>query len=118
MKNAEPVLLMDSWTDCDRDHEDEILEQIFADLRKKQQGIEQEAEARKYLFTVLAAGNVTADEEIDNTNSSLCDLDLAAYCVPYSPPVDDSPKPKPTRTGAELPLVFKEVCQSIYELRG
>lgn len=42
VKNAEPVLLMDSRTDCDRDREDEILEQIFADLRKKK-GIEQEA---------------------------------------------------------------------------
>ncbi|KAI6027777.1 hypothetical protein BKA83DRAFT_4233424, partial [Pisolithus microcarpus] len=55
VKNAEPGLLMDSWTDCDRNREDEILEQIFADSRKKQ-GIEQEAEAREYLFTVLAAG--------------------------------------------------------------
>ncbi|KAI6015482.1 hypothetical protein BKA83DRAFT_4342531, partial [Pisolithus microcarpus] len=52
VKNAEPVLLMDSWTDCDRNREDEILKQIFADLRKKQ-GIEQEAEAREYLSTVL-----------------------------------------------------------------
>ncbi|KAI6027767.1 hypothetical protein BKA83DRAFT_4233246, partial [Pisolithus microcarpus] len=55
VKNAEPGLLMDSWTDCDRNREDEILEQIFADLRKKQ-GIEQEVEAREYLFAVLAAG--------------------------------------------------------------
>ncbi|KAI6029256.1 hypothetical protein BKA83DRAFT_683539 [Pisolithus microcarpus] len=106
VKNAEPVLLMDSRTDCDRDREDEILEQIFADLRKKQ-NIEHEAEARKYLFTVLAAGI-----------SPLHGLDLPADCTPYSLPVDDLPKPKPTRTGAELTLVFKEVCQPIYELRG
>ncbi|KAI6111315.1 hypothetical protein F5141DRAFT_776336 [Pisolithus sp. B1] len=129
VKDAELVVLKDTWRDCDLDREDKILEQIFADLRAKQ-GINQEAEARKYFLTVLAAGNVMVDGKIDGTDSLLCMTDLPADCTSY--PL------KPTRTG-DLPslpplpspakrstvlhrthsrLVFKEVCQPIYEVRS
>ncbi|KIK13870.1 hypothetical protein PISMIDRAFT_688355 [Pisolithus microcarpus 441] len=114
VKIAEPVLLMDSWTDCDRDREDEILEQIFANLRKKQKSSKRPKLGN--IFSLLAAGNVTVDGKTDNTNSPLRGLDLPADRTPYPLPVDNLPKP--TRTGAELTLVFREVCQPIYELRG
>ncbi|KAI6094395.1 hypothetical protein F5141DRAFT_1224090 [Pisolithus sp. B1] len=36
VKDAELVVLKDSWRDCDRHRQDKILEQVFVDLRKKQ----------------------------------------------------------------------------------
>lgn len=56
---------------------------------------------------MLVAGNVTVGGKIDNTNNPLRGLDLPADCTPYSLPVDDLLKPKPTRTSAEPTLVFK-----------
>ncbi|KAI6017652.1 hypothetical protein BKA83DRAFT_211114 [Pisolithus microcarpus] len=139
VKDAEPVVLKDSWHDCDGDREDRIHEQIFADLRKKQ-GIEQEAEARKYFLTVLAAGNVMVDGKIDGTDSLLRMSDLPADCTSYPLLVDEFPKTKPTRPAeglipslpyvsspAKRPmvvhrthsrLVFKEVYQPIFEVRS
>ncbi|KAI6107333.1 hypothetical protein EV401DRAFT_1892135 [Pisolithus croceorrhizus] len=137
VKNAEPLVLKDSWRDCDRDREDIILEQIFADLWEKK-GSEQE-EAMKYFVTVLAAGNVMVDGKIDSTDSLLRGSDLPAERSFYPPPVDEVPKAKLIRSGegytptfpfvpcsteySKVPhrihsrLVFKEVCQPIYELR-
>ncbi|KAI6004745.1 hypothetical protein EDD15DRAFT_2155510 [Pisolithus albus] len=138
VKDAELVVLKDSWHECDGDREDRIHEQIFADLRKKQ-GIEQEAEARKYFLTVLAAGNVMVDGKIDGTNSLLRMSDLPADCTSYPLLFGEFPKTKLT-TPAEglipgLPyvssskqsivahrnhsrLVFKEVYQPIFEVQS
>lgn len=143
VKNAEPVVLKASWRDCDREREDKILKQIFAELRKKQ-GIEKEGEPRKYFLSVFAEGNVMADGKIDGTDSPLRGSNLLANCASYPLPdplpVDDLPKPKPTRTsegltpnfpcvpnsvkqskvchGTHSDLVFQEACQPIYEPRS
>ncbi|KAI6037151.1 hypothetical protein BKA83DRAFT_4486123 [Pisolithus microcarpus] len=137
--HAELVVLKDSWHDCDGDRQDRVHEQIFADLRKKQ-GIEQEAEVRKYFLTVLAAGNVMVDGKVDGTDSLLRMSDLPADCTSYPLLVDQFPKTKPTRPAEglipSLPyvsspakqsmvvhrthsrLVFKEVYQPIFEVRS
>ncbi|KAI6106368.1 hypothetical protein EDD16DRAFT_1745599 [Pisolithus croceorrhizus] len=114
LKDAELIVLKGTWRDYGRDYEDITFEQIFADLRKPK-GPKQEEEAKKHFLTVLAAGNVML-------------------------PVHEVPKEKPIRSGeglrptfpfvpcsaerskvphrAHSRLVFKEVCQPIYELRG
>ncbi|KAI6098863.1 hypothetical protein EDD16DRAFT_1226423 [Pisolithus croceorrhizus] len=139
VKDVVPVVLKDTWRDCDRDREDIILQQIFADLRKDK-GPEQEEEARKYFLTVLAAGNVIVDGKIDGTDTLLRGSELPPNFPSCSLPADDSPKPKPTRTDEGLSptfpcvscstkcskvrhrthsrLVFKEVCHPIYELHS
>ncbi|KAI6110909.1 hypothetical protein EDD16DRAFT_1522009 [Pisolithus croceorrhizus] len=113
VKDAEPVVLKDSWGDGDRDREDIILNQIFADLQKHK-GREQEEEARKYFLTVLAAGNVMVEGNIDNTDRLLRESDLPPDRS-YRLPVDEVPKQKPIRTHSRL--VFREVCQPLYELQ-
>ncbi|KAI6017109.1 hypothetical protein EDC04DRAFT_2902739 [Pisolithus marmoratus] len=137
VKDAELAILKDSWRDCDRDREDTILEQIFADLRNHK-GIEQANEARKYFLTVLAAGNVMVDGKIDGADSLLRISDLPADCTSYPLSVDELSTP--ARTGEGLSpsfpcvrgsakqsrlhhkihsrLVFKDVCQPMYELRS
>ncbi|KAI6140072.1 hypothetical protein EDD17DRAFT_1499862, partial [Pisolithus thermaeus] len=138
VKDAKPVVLKDSRRDCDRDREDIILNQIFADLQKHK-GPEQEEEARKNFLTVLAAGNVMVDGNIDSTDCLLRGSNLSTDRAPHPVPVDEVPKGKPIWSGeGSIPifrfapystkhsrvhhrthfrLVFKEVCQSIYELR-
>ncbi|KAI6111273.1 hypothetical protein F5141DRAFT_1214773 [Pisolithus sp. B1] len=137
VKDAKPVVLKDSRRDCDRDREDIILNQIFADLQKHK-GPEQEEEARKNFLTVLAAGNVMVDGNIDSTDCLLRGSNLSTDRAPHRVPVDEIPKEKPIRSGegftpifrfapystkrsrvhhrTRFRLVFKEVCQSIYEL--
>ncbi|KAI6017110.1 hypothetical protein EDC04DRAFT_2576906 [Pisolithus marmoratus] len=135
VKDAEHAILKDSWRDCDRDREDTILEQIFTDLRNHK-GIEQADEARKYFLTVLAAGNVMVDGKIDGADSLLRISDLPADCTSHPLPVDELSKPTwasegliPSSPYVPSPskhskvhhkihsrLVFKEVCQPIYEL--
>ncbi|KAI6140067.1 hypothetical protein EDD17DRAFT_1499893 [Pisolithus thermaeus] len=138
VKDAKPVVLKDSWREGDRDREDIILNQIFADLQNHK-GPEQEEEARKYFLTVLAAGNVMVDGNIDNTDRLLRESDLPPDRSSYRLPVDEVPKQKPIRSGEGLTptfpfvpcsaehskvphrthsrLVFREVCQPLYELR-
>ncbi|KAI6046783.1 hypothetical protein EDC04DRAFT_1249500 [Pisolithus marmoratus] len=138
VKDAEPAVLKDWWRDSDRDREDRILEQIFADLRNHK-GIEQADEARKYFLTVLAAGNVMVDGKIDGTDSLLRMFNLPTDCTWYPLPADELQQPIPTRTGVgRVPsfpwvvisakrsqvdhrthcrLVFKEVGYPIYEFR-
>ncbi|KAI6110903.1 hypothetical protein EDD16DRAFT_1809300 [Pisolithus croceorrhizus] len=113
VKDAEPVVLKDSWRDGDRDREGVILNRIFADLQKHK-GPEQEEEARKYFLTVLAAGNVMVDGNIDNTDRLLHESDLQPDHSSYQLPVDEIPKVKPIRT--HFRLVFREVCEPLYEL--
>ncbi|KAI6110910.1 hypothetical protein EDD16DRAFT_1897766 [Pisolithus croceorrhizus] len=139
VKDAKPVVLKDSWRDCDRDREDIILNQIFADLLKHK-GPEQEEEARKHFLTVLAAGNVMVDGKIDSTDCLLRGSDLSTDRTPHRLPAEEVPKGKPIRSGegstpifrfapystkhskvhhrTHFRLVFKEVCRSIYELRS
>ncbi|KAI6016804.1 hypothetical protein BKA83DRAFT_1976580 [Pisolithus microcarpus] len=135
--NAEPVVLKDSWSAHDQNREDEILVQIFDDLRQKN-GLEKETEAGKHFLTVLAAGNVIVDRKIDDAESFLRYPDrLPAGYGLHSLRADESPKPTWTGEGiipnfscvspsatqskthhrTHYRLVFKEVCQPIYELR-
>ncbi|KAI6111282.1 hypothetical protein F5141DRAFT_1113645 [Pisolithus sp. B1] len=137
VKDAKPVILKDSWRDGDWDCEDIILNQIFADLQNHK-GPEQEEEARKYFLTVLTAGNVMVDGNINNTDHVLHESDLPPDHSSYWLPVDEVPKQKPVRSGEGLTptfpfipcsaehskvphrthshLVFREVCQPLYEL--
>ncbi|KAI6111275.1 hypothetical protein F5141DRAFT_1046996 [Pisolithus sp. B1] len=138
VKDAKPVVLKDTWRDCDRDREDTILNRIFDDLREHR-GREQEEEARKYFLTVLAAGNVMVDGKTDSTDCLLRGSDLPTDRTPHRLPVDEVPE-KPIRSGEGFTpifrfapystkhskvhhrthsrLVFKEVCRPIYELRS
>ncbi|KAI5994284.1 hypothetical protein F5J12DRAFT_962663 [Pisolithus orientalis] len=136
--DAEPVVLKDSWRECDRDREDKILQKIFGDLRELK-GIEAENEARKYFLTVVEAGDVIVNGTVDGTASLLHASDLPADCPSYALPVDGKRKAKPTRSSEGLPpsfscvsgatnhskihhrihfrLVFQEICTPIYKLQ-
>ncbi|KAI6144040.1 hypothetical protein BKA82DRAFT_4179732, partial [Pisolithus tinctorius] len=133
-----PLVLKDSWRDCDREREDKILEQVFDDLRKLK-GIEAEEEARKYFLTIIDAGDVMVNGMIDGTANLLHGSDLPADCTSYVLSVDGILKAKPTWSSERLTpsfprvpgatmhskihhrihfrLVFKEVCTPIYELQ-
>ncbi|KAI6011080.1 hypothetical protein EDC04DRAFT_2610087 [Pisolithus marmoratus] len=134
VKAAEPVVLKDSWRD--RETEECILEQIFADLADHK-GVEQVDEARKYFLTVLAAGDVKVDGEIGGYPWPFPHGRSTTCCTSYPIPVDELPKSKPTRLDEGLPPIFPyipsptvrptihhrihthlEVGQPIYELRN
>ncbi|KAI6017557.1 hypothetical protein BKA83DRAFT_4128163 [Pisolithus microcarpus] len=127
VNNLEPILLKDSWRDHDWEHEDVILDQIFADLWIKQ-GIAKEAEARKCFLTILAVGNVMVNRKINNTDNLLQCPDLPADYTLYQLPVNKVPKLQQPRTGEGLTpvfswvppatkihshVVFKEICKPI-----
>ncbi|KAI5993502.1 hypothetical protein EDD15DRAFT_2529998 [Pisolithus albus] len=137
--NAEPLVLKDSWREVDRAREDQILGQIFDGLGKKYD-TKKVSEARKYFLTVLAAGDVIMDGKKDKTTSLLRDADeLPPDFGLHRLPADDLLEWKPTRSGEGLTpnfscvppsvknskihhrihyrLVFKEVCQPLYDLK-
>ncbi|KAI6021147.1 hypothetical protein EDC04DRAFT_2901404 [Pisolithus marmoratus] len=119
VKDAEPAVLKDCWRDSDRDREDTILEQIFTDLRNHK-GIHQADEARKYFLTVLAAGNVMVDGNIDGTDSLLCMSDLPTDCIGIRYLLTNyrrQNRPGLAKDSHQVSPASPEVCQPIYELR-
>ncbi|KAL4061808.1 hypothetical protein J3A83DRAFT_3097774 [Scleroderma citrinum] len=133
------VVVKDSWRECDRKREDEILAEIFSNLEKAK-GKETAEEDMKYFLTVLQASDVTVDGKKDDTSQLLHHLFLPADCSWYT----ISPSPGLSRTRhtssvgcppsynsrrhASKPLkiyhrthgriVFKEVCTPLFELRN
>ncbi|KAI5993511.1 hypothetical protein EDD15DRAFT_2576181 [Pisolithus albus] len=138
VRNAEPLVLKDSWRELGRAREDEILGQIFDGLGKKY-GTKKVSEARDYFLTVVAAGDVMVHGEKDQTTSLLRDADeLPPDLGLHRLPADDLPEWEPTRSSEGLTpnfssvspsveklqihhrthyrLVFKEVCEPIHDL--
>jgi len=130
-----PVAIKDTWRASDREREDVILNEIFADMAKVMDKAEVE-DVQKHFLTVRDAGDVVIKGKVDDT---LCLLrgenppsDCKMYEIPpEEPPSTDKLSKETTTTHTTVPpvadfkvshrvhirIVFKEICETLYSVR-
>ena len=130
-----PVAIKDTWRSWDREREDVILGQIFADM-----GEAKAKDAQKHFLTVLDVDDVVIDGKQDDTLRLLGGQNPPSDCTmhevpPEEPPSADKVSKETTASHTTVPevadfkvthrvhvrIVFKEVCETldlVRDLRG
>ena len=128
------VVIKDTWRAWDRDREDVILKEIFADMVKVDKAAAKDAQ--KHFLTVLDAGDVMIEGKVDDTFCLLRGENPPSDCRMYEVPPEEPPssdklskETTPTRTTVpvvadfkvthrvHIRIVFKEVCETLYAVR-
>ncbi|KIJ10691.1 hypothetical protein PAXINDRAFT_101953 [Paxillus involutus ATCC 200175] len=131
------VVIKDAWRDLDRDREDQILQKILNDI-----GQDKAEDAKKYFLTVLRAEDVSIKGGTDDTRQLLHGATTWGDCSWHDVWPDKEPSRRShlssvghapaclTRQGIppaasaniqhkiHFRIVFKEVCQPIFELKS
>ena len=130
-----PVAIKDTWRASDREREDVILNEIFADMAKVMDKAEVE-DVQKHFLTVRDAGDVVIKGMVDDTLCLLRGENLPSDCKMYEippeePPSTDKLSKETTTTHTTVPsvsdftvshrvhirIMFKEVCETLYAVR-
>ncbi|KIJ06645.1 hypothetical protein PAXINDRAFT_121498 [Paxillus involutus ATCC 200175] len=131
------VVIKDAWRDSDRDREDQILQKILSDI-----GQDKAEDAKKYFLTVLRAEDVSIKGGTDDTRQLLHGATTLGDCSWHDVWPDKEPSRGshlssaghtptyltrqgiPPAASAKIQhkkhfrIVFKEVCQPIFELKS
>ncbi|KAF8833310.1 hypothetical protein BDN67DRAFT_870005, partial [Paxillus ammoniavirescens] len=135
---VEHIVIKDAWRDSDRDREDQILQNILNDI-----GQDRKEDAKQYFLTVLRAEDVNIKGRTDDTLLMLHEQTTWGDCSWYDVWPDREPSrrshvssvghtpacltrqsipPAPPSANIQhkkhFRIVFKEVCQPIFELNN
>ena len=134
-----PVVIKDSWRVSDREREDQILRNILSDVDRLPLPANDVEIARGYFLTVIEAEDVKTDQSVDTTLSILHGVnipeDSEVHVIPAEPSISSivhssskghTPtyhlpvrfKPRGIHHRIHSRVVFKEVCQTLYDFQG